>query len=147
MPKITDEPADEKFGIRFRTAWLQSKLRDLNQKELSQKFGYSQQGMSFIANGHRYPHLSTGLKIAKEFNCSMDWLYTGRDPMRPWEITPFTKIGERLMHLTHNQVEVLGWLIGLFEGNQINAEDLQDSIRRQHRVDLASLVTFDNRGF
>ena len=76
MPKITDEPVDEKFGIRFRTAWLQSKFRDLNQKELSQKFGYSQQGMSFIANGHRYPHLSTGLKIAQEFNCSMDWLYT-----------------------------------------------------------------------
>lgn len=72
MPKITDEPVDEKFGIRFRTAWLQSKFRDLNQKELSQKFGYSQQGMSFIANGHRYPHLSTGLKIAK--NLTVQWI-------------------------------------------------------------------------
>ena len=77
----------------------------------------------------------------------MDWLYTGRDPMRPWEITPFTKLGERLMRLNRNQVDVLSWLIGLFEGNQINAEDLQESIRRQHHVDLASLVTMDKRGF
>ena len=79
--------------------------------------------------------------------CIRDRLYTGRDPMRPWEITPFTKLGERLMHLTRNQVDVLGWLIGLFEQDQINAEDLQESIRRQHRVDLASLVTVDKRGF
>lgn len=80
MPKITDEPVDEKFGIRFRTAQFAIQVPRSESKELSQKFGYSQQGMSFIANGHRYPHLSTGLKIAKEFNCSMDWLYTGRDP-------------------------------------------------------------------
>ena len=147
MPKITDEPADARFGMRFHNAWMQSKHYDLNQTELAKVFGYSKQGMSFIVNGHRYPHLSNGLKMAKEFNCSMDWLYTGRDPMRPWEITPFTKLGERLMHLTRNQVEVLGWLIGLFEGDQINAEDLQESIRRQHRVDLASLITVDRHGF
>lgn len=82
MPKITDEPADAKFGMRFHNVWMQSKYCDLNQTELAKVFGYSKQGINFIVNGHRYPHLSSGLKMAKEFNCSMDWLYTGREPMR-----------------------------------------------------------------
>ena len=35
---------------------------------------YSKQGINY---GHRYPHLSSGLKIAKEFDVCLDWLYTG----------------------------------------------------------------------
>ena len=93
MPKVTDEPAvDTEFGLRFSRAWKNSKLADKNQSELAKEFDYSKQGINFIFNGHRYPHLSSGLKIAKEFDVCLDWLYTGREPMRPGNPDPYIKL-------------------------------------------------------
>lgn len=135
-----EEFVDHSFGSRFEKAWKNSKYCHFNQKELGKQLGYCHQAISFFIHGQRYPEIKSGIKIAEELNVSIDYLYTGREPIRPWEITPFTQLGERLMHLRQEQVEILGWLVGLFEQNQLSATELQEAIRQQHHVDLVSLV-------
>lgn len=142
MPIVTDTPAteDREFRSRIQTAWYQSKYRDYTQKELAALFNYSQQGMSFILNGHRYPHLSAGIKIAKAFNVTLDWLYTGRLPMRPLDPSPFIDLTHRLVNLTQPQVKVMGWILGLLENGQLNEEALRDLIMESQSLDVNSLV-------
>lgn len=142
MPKVTDQPAsaDEGFRNRIQTAWRQSKYRDHTQKELSVLFEYSQQGISFILNGHRYPHLSQGIRIAKEFNVTLDWLYCGRLPMRPIDPSPFVDLGYRLMNLREGEIAALAWMIGMMENNQLDAEQLKKALMQYQSLDVNSLV-------
>lgn len=125
MPKVTDEQAvDTDFGLRFRRAWRNSKLSDKNQSELAKEFDYSKQGINFIFNGHRYPHLSSGVKIAKEFDVCLDWLYTGREPMRPGNPDPYLKLASKLMPLTGLRMKLVDLFIGLVVDGRIDAEDM-----------------------
>jgi len=123
MRKVTDGPVvDVVFVLRFRRAWKNSKRADKNQSELAKEFDYSKQGINFIFNGHRYPHLSSGLKIAKEFDVCLDWLYTGREPMRPGNPDPYIKLASKLMPLTGMKLKLMDLFIGLVVDGRIDAE-------------------------
>ena len=124
MPKVTDDSADYEFGQRFRRAWKNSKWKDYNQVELAKVFDYSKQGMNFIFNGVRYPHLSSGMRISKEFGICMDWLYTGRDPMRPGSHEPYLKIAYKLMPLTETKLKMIDLFVGLVADGRIDTDDM-----------------------
>jgi transcriptional regulator with XRE-family HTH domain len=128
MSRTTHEPADANFGQRFRHAWRNSKLRDLNQKQLAKRYDYSQQGISSISNGHRYPHLSKGIQMAKDFEVTLDYLYTGRLPMRPVDPSPFVDLGYRLTKLNQDQFRVVDSLVGLLNDHQVSTEAVQAAL-------------------
>ncbi len=138
MPKVTEEAAvDTQFGMRFRRAWKNSKLSDQNQTEIAKVFDYSKQGINFIVHGVRYPHLSSGLKMAKEFDVCMDWLYTGREPMRPGNPDPYLKIAHKLMPLVGTKLKLIDLFIGLVADGRIDTDDMICWLVDQYGVGLS----------
>ncbi len=128
MSRTTHEPTNADFWQRFRHAWRNSKLRDLNQKQLAKRYDYSQQGISSISNGHRYPHLSKGIQMAKDFEVTLDYLYTGQLPMRPSRSIPIHHIGYRLTKLNQDQFQVVDSLVGFLNDHQVSTEAVQAAL-------------------
>lgn len=74
---------DAEFGRRFTLAFNQSKVCDLSQKELSNRLNVTQQCVS------QWRKTFQMKKIALLFDISVEWLYTGRGPMRPIDPSPY----------------------------------------------------------
>lgn len=47
-------------------------LNDITQEELAEKVGISQRMLSYIERDDRVPSLEVALRIAEQFNCSLD---------------------------------------------------------------------------
>lgn len=47
-------------------------LHDITQEELAERVGISQKMLSYIERDDRRPSLEVALRIAEQFNCSLD---------------------------------------------------------------------------
>ena len=136
-----EDITDTGFGQRFRLAWMNSPYRDLLQAELAKRYDYSQQTISTLMNGKRYPHLSVGLRICQDFNVTVDWLYLGREPMRPvLDPSPFTTLAHRLMSLTPDQLRIIDLLAGKLLHQTISVQDLEDYLVLRKGLGLTALI-------
>lgn len=127
---------DSEFGRRFYSAWMQSKHKELNQRELGIVFDVSAQSVSSWINSKRYPYIDTGIQISKEFGVNMDWLYVGRLPRFPKDPGRFDKITYRLMDLPKEQLTMIETIIGLFEKGQVSADQVKEWIIAHLKANL-----------
>ena len=138
---LNEEVVDVGFGQRFRLAWMNSPYRDLLQAELAKRYDYSQQTISTLMNGKRYPHLSVGLRICQDFNVTVDWLYLGREPMRPvLDPSPFTTLAYRLMSLTADQLRIIDLLSGKLLHSTLSVPELEAYLVRREGLGLTDLI-------
>lgn len=49
-------------------------LHDITQEELAEKVGISQKMLSYIERDDRRPSIEVALRIAEQFNCSLDMI-------------------------------------------------------------------------
>lgn len=63
------------------------KLHKMNQNEFSKKIGVSQGSLSDIESGKSKPSVDTVISIHNEFNCSLEWLLTGKEKIVSTELT------------------------------------------------------------
>jgi DNA-binding XRE family transcriptional regulator len=74
---------DLDFASRIRSAIRESPYYDYNQTELARVCDTKQTTFSLWYTGLRKPEIDTGINFCKVFNCSFEWLYTGRGFFRP----------------------------------------------------------------
>ena len=129
-------PSDPDFGKRFVKAWRYSKYADLSQAELAPVFGVSRSSISTWVNGLRTPSTPCIKKIAKEFEINPDWLYTGREPMRPGPIDEYVDIAQRWMKLDPETHKTVSFIIGLLERGAIEPMHLEDQVRQLISADM-----------
>lgn len=120
---------DAEFGRRFTLAFNQSKVCDLSQKELSNRLNVTQQCVSQWRKGERMPTTFQMKKIALLFDISVEWLYTGRGPMRPIDPSPYLDMAYRLMGMDQEQYQALMFAVGAMEKGAITPEVLQHTIQ------------------
>lgn len=129
-------PVDKGFGSRFKKAWRQSEYRDLNQEELGKIFDVHKSTISSWTRGVRTPSSEAVKDIAIKFKINPDWLYTGREPMRPGYIGPYTDIALRWMKLDPEIHKTVLFIIGLLERQVIAPKQLEDQVRELVSADM-----------
>ena len=73
---------DTKFGNRFSTLIAQSKYKTLNNGEIGKKFDVSGTMVHHYKHGNKLPSMETAILIANKLNCCVEYLLTGRGPIR-----------------------------------------------------------------
>jgi len=74
---------DLEFSMRIRVAIRESDYHSFAQEKLARMFKVKQNTISTWMSGRSKPEIETGILVCKVLNISLDWLYTGRGPMRP----------------------------------------------------------------
>lgn len=69
------------YASRFRWLWNESDAPKV-QKELAKWLEVSQPTISDWLNGEKLPSMDTALKIADRFKCAVEYLLTGKGPVR-----------------------------------------------------------------
>lgn len=69
------------FARRFRLMCKESNA-PRTQKELAKWLGYSQPTINDWLNGNKLPSMDTAIELSTKFDCSLDWLMTGRGNTR-----------------------------------------------------------------
>lgn len=121
---------DAEVGRRLKSAMQGSTWYDKTQKELVEKIneldppsdlekkvGLPQSSISMYFNGERNVPYKRMVIMAKLFNVSVEWLYTGRGPRRPNPL-PYDELAEKLKHLHQDTFEFINWLVGNLETNK-----------------------------
>lgn len=70
------------------------KLNKMNQNEFAKKIGVSQGSLSDIESGKSKPAVDTVISIYDNFQCSLEWLLTGKEKNSSFELST---IEERLL--------------------------------------------------
>ena len=70
------------FSILFKELLMQSKYRKCSLVEIGKAFGVSGSMVHYYKKGDKLPSISTSIGISKKLDCSIDYLLTGRGPMR-----------------------------------------------------------------
>ena len=121
---------DEAFSARFRQMVVQKGCGDLKLAPLAKKLGVSTTCAHFYMNGERLPAIDSARKIADLFDVCVEWLLTGKGPMRP-----NTSESIDLSSLTQAQRKALLMLIESFKDTQ----QLQSKITKKIVIDMADL--------
>lgn len=101
---------DIEFSNRFRKLVADKGWSELNRIDLGKKIGTSSTCATFYMNGDRLPAIDQARIISKLFDVCVEWLLTGKGPMRPGEeiADPLYK---ELMSLTPEQRNVIELMI------------------------------------
>jgi DNA-binding XRE family transcriptional regulator len=78
---------DIEFSKRFRRLIADKGWINLTRKELGKKLGTSSTCATFYMNGNRLPSIDQARTIGKLFDVCVEWLLTGKGPMRPNEVS------------------------------------------------------------
>lgn len=89
---------DIEFSNRFRKLVADKGWGELNRIDLGKKIGTSSTCATFYMNGDRLPAIDQARIISKLFNVCVEWLLTGKGPMRP---------GEENAHPLHKEIAAL----------------------------------------
>lgn len=124
-----DYPVDRDFGLRFLKAHQQSEYRDLNQEELGKLFNVHKSTISSWTRGVRTPSSEAVKKIALKFKINPDWLYTGREPMRPGPMEEYVDAAKHLMNFDTHTISLFLFIMGLLEKRVITSEQLDAKVK------------------
>lgn len=137
---------DKDIGQRIYSAYLQSEYFNRSFVELLPLLGdITQSAFSMYLNGERVPPMNRMIAIAKLFEVSVEWLYTGRGPRRP-EPRPYDQLAERLMDCSKDHLDVTSWILGMLERKHVISEQIKKAV---HSIidDDASSFLIVNREF
>lgn len=124
-----DYPVDRDFGLRFLKAHQQSEYRDLNQEELGKLLKVHKSTISSWTRGVRTPSSEAVKLIALKFKINPDWLYTGREPMRPGPMDEYTDIAKTLMEFDEDTILFFSFIFGLIRKGAITREQLDAKVK------------------
>lgn len=131
-----DYPVDRDFGLRFVKAHQQSEYRELNQEELGKLLKVHKSTISSWTRGVRTPSSDAVKLIAEKFKINPDWLYTGREPMRPGPMDEYVHIAKRLMDFDQTTIHCFLFIMGLLEKRVITIEQLDSKVKELLSVQL-----------
>lgn len=131
-----DYPVDREFGLRFVKAHQQSEYRDLNQEELGKLFKVHKSTISSWTQGVRTPSSEAVKLIADKFKINPDWLYTGREPMRPGPMEDYVDTAKRLMNFDLETIHCFLFIMGLLEKKAITREQLEMKVKELLFADI-----------
>ena len=120
---------DREFGLRFVKAHQQSEYRDLNQEELGKLLKVHKSTISSWTRGVRTPSSEAVKDIAIKFKINPDWLYTGREPMRPGPMEDYVDTAKRLMNFDQATIHCFLFIMGLLEKRVITLEQLDIKVK------------------
>jgi transcriptional regulator with XRE-family HTH domain len=126
MPRDSSR-ADAGFALRMKIAHRHSKLRDLNQSELAREFDVSASAMSTWFSGQRVPYENI-TELGRQFEVSVDWLLTGREPMRPYPPSPLISLAQDLMMLDQKTIGLLLFITRLLQKKVITHDQLKETV-------------------
>lgn len=127
MPRDSSR-ADTGFALRMKVAHRHSKHRDLNQTELAKLFNVSASAMSTWFSGQRVPYENI-TELGRQFEVSVDWLLTGRDPMRPYPPSPLISLAQDLMMLDQKTLSFLLFITRLLQKKVITHSTLEKIVQ------------------
>lgn len=138
MPRDTDR-ADTEFGLRFQMAHRQSKYYKLNQSELARLWNMGASTVSFWKKGVRVPDSERMKLIASTFEVSADWLYTGREPMRPLPPSETLDLAQQLMSIDQTTRHTLMFFVTLIKNGVLSNTHLESLTKQM----IASTSPFE----
>lgn len=119
---------DSEIGRRIYSAWNNSKYAHLPQQAILKMLGgITQSALSMYFSGERIPPVKRMIDIANLFDVSVEWLFTGRGPMKP-DPRPYDQLAEQFMNCSPDHRELLRWCIGLLERGYISAGDMKKAV-------------------
>lgn len=136
---------DEKplFAERFKQALTASKYAEWSNERFGNMVGVSKQAVSQWKRGDAIPGIYTAIEVAKKLEIALDWLLTGRGPMRIEEkkMDPNTQL---LVVAFENlpfegKKEVLGYMAYVLERLEDKEKRSQDEELRQEITRIVSL--------
>jgi len=74
------------FSQRFQRLMNEKGWSKRTREQVGKNLGVSGPAVTYWWNGDRLPTMAQALTIAMTFNCCVEWLLTGRGPMRPMPI-------------------------------------------------------------
>lgn len=80
---VMSKKPDTEFGNRLERLIQESNLAGMNGKELSKVFGVSEPMISFYKSGEKLPSMDRARHISTKLGCCVEYLLTGRGPVRP----------------------------------------------------------------
>ena len=126
------------FSERFRQALSASRYADYSNEKFGGVLGVTKQAISQWKRGDAIPGIATAIELAKALDVSIDWLLTGRGPMRVIEskMDPNTQLlvvaFENLSH--EAKKEVLGYMAYVLER-------MGDKTRREKEEELKNDIS------
>lgn len=72
------------FSARLRQAMDEANM-EITQQSVADLFGVTKGMGSYLKNGGRMPSMDKAVKASMKLNVCVEWLLTGRGPMRPSE--------------------------------------------------------------
>lgn len=123
---------DREIGQRIYSAYLNSEYANRTFTELLTMLGdITQSAFSMYLSGDRVPPMNRMIAIAKLFDVTVEWLYTGRGPRKP--ITrPYDELSDRLMKCSEKNLKVTSWILGLLEKEEYTAEQIRSAVNSIH---------------
>jgi transcriptional regulator with XRE-family HTH domain len=80
---IEKETALIKFSQRFQRLMNEKGWSKHTREQVGKKLGVTGPAVTYWWNGDRLPTMAQAITISIMFNCCVEWLLTGRGPMRP----------------------------------------------------------------
>jgi DNA-binding XRE family transcriptional regulator len=106
---------DLEFASRVRIAIRESNYVSYNQTELAKLCGIKQTTFSSWFIGLRKPEIDTGVQFCKVFNCSFEWLYTGRGQFRPLKEKESDQLTLRLLKTRPSYRKIVTAMLDMLE--------------------------------
>jgi|688.fasta_scaffold24071_8 hypothetical protein len=75
------------FSQRFRRLLNEEGRAHHRREDIGKQLGVKGPAVTYWWNGDRLPTMQQAIAISMEFNCCVEWLLTGRGPMRPQPIS------------------------------------------------------------
>lgn len=88
-------PEGREMGRRILMAFREARLGD-TQSEIARALKVSPMTVSYWIRGMKMPPIHTGVLLAKQCKVCVEWLYTGRGPMRPEPLPSHIEMASRL---------------------------------------------------
>lgn len=117
---------DPEFGRRLRFAHIKY-AGDLTQADIVRRLGITQSALSMYFHGKRIPPRVRLNALAKLFGVSVEWLETGRGPIKP-EPSAYEILSRQLMTLDQDSLHLISYLLGLLESKAATVTEVRHGL-------------------
>ena len=133
--QMTKLEKDDAFAERIRQMVLAKNWQSLTRIELGKKLGVTGPCVQFYLTGERLPGMAQARAIASIFGVCVEWLLTGKGPMRPNNDIDYISIG----HLDFHQKQLLSMFMDTLKAQPAQpAQPLHNDEISQGYVDQKS---------
>ena len=80
---MKDQKRYDEFSQRFRQAIVERGWEKKRREDVGKIMGVTGPAVTYWWNGNRLPTIDQAIVIGMQLNCCVEWLLTGRGPMRP----------------------------------------------------------------